>query len=179
MDGNVAMENASENFSKAERLEIWREAMAHLRFLNDEAWKRFQFFVWFDLIVFLVAIAAARNSRLLAVIFCAVGLFLAFAARYILKRNRVYYLQMLMKKTLVEETLGFYREKLFGTEIDLAFPWRLTPETAEEIKKGPEAWVQKSIRGPGTIARWQFVIYEIWIGIYALLFIALVFKRTV
>jgi hypothetical protein len=95
------------------------------------------------------------------------GAALTLTARYILKRHRIYYLQMLAKKSLIEDELGFYRTKLAGSETDLAFPWRVTPEVVVEIKQNAEAWVQKMIRPKGTIALWQFVIYEVLIGLYA------------
>jgi hypothetical protein len=40
-----------------------------------------------------------------------------------------------------------------------------------EIKQNCEAWIQKSIRAKGTIARVQFLIYEVLIGFYALVLI--------
>ena len=97
------------------------------------------------------------------VILAALGI--AFIGRYILKRNRIYYLQMLARKSLLEDELGFYTSKFSSTEIDLAFPWRLAPEVVSEIKKDLDAWVQKSIRPDGSIARWLFIIYETFIGV--------------
>jgi hypothetical protein len=60
--------------------------------------------------------------------------------------------------------------KLAGSETDLAFPWRVAPAVVAEIKQNAEAWVQKMIRPKGTIALWQFVIYEVLIGLYAVVF---------
>ena len=37
-----------------------------------------------------------------------------------------------------------------------------------EIKKNPEVWIQKMVRARGTIALWQFLIYEILIGLYGM-----------
>ncbi len=78
---------------------------------------------------------------------------------------------MLAKKSLIEDELGFYRSKLARSEMDLAFPWRLTPEVVAEIKQDPEAWIQKMVRAKGTIALWQFLIYEVLIGLYAVVFV--------
>jgi hypothetical protein len=176
MDGDVIMEPTESNLSKAEKLEIWREAMTQLRYLNDEAWKRFQFFLWFEFLLSISTIGVARHSRIgfVALFLCAA--FVLVVARYILKRNRTYYLQMLLKKTLLEDELGFYREKFPDTETDLAFPWRLTPEVVAELKKDPDGWIRKSIRGKGTIAQWQFVIYEIWMALYGLSLLVIVLK---
>jgi hypothetical protein len=170
------MDATDAQFSKSEKLEIWREAVTHLRGLNDEAWKRFQFFLWLELLAFVGAVAVARTSRDLFVFLFLFGFFILFVARYILKRNRIYYLQMLLKKTLLEDDLGFYREKFPGSESDLAFPWRVAPEVIVEMKKDPEAWIQKSIRGKGTIARWQFVIYEVWIALHSVILLTAAVK---
>jgi len=150
--------------------EIWRESLTHLRHLSDEVWKRFQLFLWLDLIFFLLAASVWRNSTGACCFLILAALGIAFIGRYILKRNRIYYLQMLARKSLLEDELGFYTTKFSGTEIDLAFPWRLAPEVVSEVKMDLDAWVKKSIRASGTIALWQFVIYEIFIGIYVLAF---------
>jgi hypothetical protein len=71
----------------------------------------------------------------------------------------------------LEDEFGFYQTKLAGTDTDLAFPWRLTPEVVAEIKQNSEAWIQKSIRAKGTIARVQFLIYEVLIGLHAFIFV--------
>lgn len=147
------------------KLEIWRESLAHLRHLSDEVAKRFQFYLWLNLVLFLSAIGSSRYTKVFSLIFLLAALSVAVVARHILKRNRIYYLQMLAKKSLIEDELGFYATKFSGTEIDFAFPWRLAPEVVAEIKKDLEAWVQKSVRADGTIALWQFVIYEMFIGL--------------
>jgi hypothetical protein len=159
----------------ATKLKIWRESLAHLRHLSDEVWKRFQFFLWLDLIFFLLAAGAWRNSIGGSAFLILLALGIVFIGRYILKRNRIYYLQMLARKSLLEDELGLYATKISGTETDLVFPWRLTPEVVSEIKKDFDAWVQKSIRPGGSIARWLFIIYEAFIGIYLLaLFLLLI-----
>jgi len=76
---------------------------------------------------------------------------------------------MLAKKSLLEAEFGFYQTKFAGKEVDLSFPWRLSPEVVAEIKQGFDAWVQKSVRARGTIARVQFCIYETLIGLYCLI----------
>ena len=158
------------------KLEIWRESLAQLRYLGDEVWKRFQLFLWLDLILFLLAASAWRRSVGGSFCLVVVALVIACIGRYILQRNRIYYLQMLARKSLLEEELGFYDKKFAGTEVDLAFPWRLAPQVVLEIKKDLDAWVQKSIRASGTIALWQFVIYEIFIAIYVLALFSLLVR---
>jgi hypothetical protein len=153
--------------------EHWREAMAQLRHLSDDVWKGLKLFLSVNalIVVGIVGLLAFCGSRFgLAVLLgllSALGAALTLTARYILKRHRIYYLQMLAKKSLIEDELGFYRTKLAGSEADLAFPWRVTPEVVGEIKQNPEAWIQKLVRANGTIALWQFLIYEVLIGFYA------------
>ncbi len=158
------------------KLEIWRESLTHLRHLSDEVWKRFQLFLWLDLIFFLLAASVWRNSLGGCCFLILAALGIAFVGRYILKRNRIYYLQMLAKKSLLEDELGFYTAKFSSSEVDLAFPWRLAPDVVSEIRTDLDAWVQKSIRPDGSIARWLFVIYEGFIGIYIIALVLLLIR---
>ena len=154
---------------EAQRLELWREAMAQLRYLNNEVWVRFQFFVWFELVLLLLGGgSAARRSAAGSILFFLAGLLVGLVARWVLKRNRIYYLQMLGKKSMLEEELGLYGQKFEGTETDYALPWRLTPEVIRRIKGDFEGWVNSSIRSKGTIARPLFIILEVLIVLFAL-----------
>jgi hypothetical protein len=160
-------------------VQIWREAMVHLRHLSDEVWRGFTLFLALNAIIVALMVAVVlsrltgRDARLLLDLLAVAGIALTLVARYILKRNRVYYLQMLLKKSLLEAEFGFYEVKFGGTETDLAFPWRLTPEVVAELKQTPTEWVTRQIRGKGTIARLLFLIYEAWIGVYLLVLLAL------
>ena len=156
-------------------VQIWREALEHLRHLSDEVWRVFKCFMLINgsvlALATAIAIAGADSSAgqaILTVLFL-LGIGVTVIGRYLLKRNRVYYLEMLLKKTLVEYEFGFYDAKFSGTNTDLAFPWRLKPEAIGELKQNPEEWVKRQVRGPGTIARWLFVILETVIGIYLVL----------
>ena len=173
------------NFNSGEALKhlddsgvaVWREAMAHLRHLSDDVWNGLKLFLILNgfIIISISAFAwlapANKTMALLLAALALVGGLLTITARYILKRHRIYYLQMLAKKSLLEAELGFYQTKFSGSETDLAFPWRLTPEVVVEIKQNFESWIQKSIRAKGTIARAQFLIYETLIGLYCLIFL--------
>ncbi len=168
----------AETFTNKDKIQIWREAMTQLRHLSDDVWNGLKLFLSLNglILVSVVLVCSFRYSsrRTAAVIlFLSVtGIILTLVARYILKRHRIYYLQMLAKKSLMETELGFYETKLCGSETDLAFPWRLTPQVVAEIKTNSEAWVQKSIRAPGTIARFQFLIYDTLIGLHCVLLLA-------
>lgn len=161
------------------RADLWHEAMAHLRYLNDELWKRFQFFLWLDVALLFAMFVINRHSWLIVFILAIGGLLLTLVARYVLRRNRIYYLQMLLKKTLLEDGLTFYESTFENTETDLAFPWRVAPEKLPQMKERPDEWVRENIRPSGSIARWLFVVYEVFLGIFAaaiLLLLALAFR---
>ncbi len=169
-DLNLWAENLRPN-----QVQIWREALEHLRHLSDEVWKVFKCFLFIN--GFLLALVTAfamigadePAGQIILGVLALLGIAATITGRYLLKRNRVYYLEMLLKKTLLEDEFGFYSVKFSGTNSDAAFPWRLRPESIEELKQKPEDWVRRQIRGPGTIARWLFVTLEALIGIYVVL----------
>ena len=154
-------------------LEIWREALAHLRHLSDDVWKGFRLFLALNgfvltLLIVRLSVGFGSFTKVTEVAtLCGIGIGVTLAGRYLLLRHRVYYLQMLAKKSLIEMDLGLYATKLKDSETDLAFPWRLTPEVVREIQSDFDAWVKKSIRSKGTIARVQFWFYEALLGVYA------------
>ena len=158
-------------------VQVWREAMAQLRHLSNDVWKGLVVFLGLNafLLTWVVGVLGPsyvnRWRVCVGLLLCALGILLTLAGRWVLMRHRIYYLQMLAKKTLIEHELRFYETKLADTNLDLAFPWRLTPEVVEEIRRNLEAWVQKSIRSGGTIARVQFCIYETVLALYGLAFL--------
>jgi hypothetical protein len=146
--------------------EIWREAIAHLRYLSAEFWKTAALFYALMLAVLLAMFVLARfhpfddGSAVLILVLSIVGIVISAIGRYTLKRVRIYYVQMLAKKSLLEDELGFYLTKFTGSETDLAFPWRITPEAIVEIRKDFDGWVAKSAFGEKTIARYQFWFFN-------------------
>jgi len=160
-----------------DQLQIWREALTHVRHLSDDVWQGFKVFLALNTVLLIITTGLLvfppvnKGIALLLALVSVGGALLTLAARFILKRHRIYYLQMLAKKSLIEDEFGLYQTKIAGTETDLAFPWRLTPEVIGEIKQNCEAWIQKSIRAKGTIARVQFLIYEVLVGVYAFVLI--------
>jgi hypothetical protein len=157
-------------------LELWREAMQQLRHLNDDVWKTFALYLSLNIPLLLVIIALLACAphfiggfvALLTVLIALAGLLLTVAGHYLFKRHRIYYLQMLAKKTLLEMDLGLYESRLANSQMDLAFPWRLTPEVAAEIARDPATWINKSVRSPGTMARIQFWILEAVLATYSI-----------
>ena len=130
-------------------------------------------FVVAAMIVFAAANVEGNWAMIFETVLAALGLGCTVIGRYILRRNRIYYLEMLMKKTLLEDEFGFYEVKFSGTNTDAVFPWRLKPEAILELKQKPEEWVSRQVRGPGTIARWLFVMLEATIVIYSLALVGL------
>src|ERR1043166_1783537 len=170
--------------ASAVSIEHWREGMAHLRHLSDDVWTGLKLFlaantaIWIMLTAIGVFSGSRRVTIVMFILLSLLGAYLTLTARYILKRHRIYYLQMLARKSLIEDELGFYQTKIAGTAMDLAFPWRVTPEVVAEIKRNPEAWVEKNGSGEGTIAQWQFLIYEVLIALYGVtLFFAIIQLR--
>jgi len=172
----VHMSKSAEGLSPL-TIDHWREAMEQLRHLSNDVWRGLRLFLGMNalLLIALIGVVVFCEQRfrlaVLMILISAPGAALTLTARYILKRHRIYYLQMLAKKSLIEDQLGYYQIKLAGSESDLAFPWRVAREVVVEIKKNPEAWIQKMIRAKGTIALWQFVIYEALIGLYGAAFL--------
>jgi hypothetical protein len=155
-------------------LHLWREAMTHLRHLSDDVFKSVVFFVTVNLallggIVYVTFVSGVAKGGSICIAGCLVGIALTVAARFLLRRHRIYYLEMLAKKSLLEMELGFYDRKFAGTEVDFAIPWRLKPEVVRDIAEDFDGWVQRSIRSKGTMVRIYFLFYEALIAIYAIL----------
>ena len=163
---------------------MWREALAQLRHLSDDVWQGLRLFLSLDAVLIGMSAIVFQfghsfpTSRyyLLLVVISLLGIGLTLSGRFILQRHRVYYLQMLARKSLLESDLGFYESTFKDSPADLAFPWRLAPEVVSEIRRDPEAWVRKSMRAPGTIARHQFLIYEVLAGFHLFVLGFAIFK---
>jgi hypothetical protein len=151
-------------------LQLWREAMTQLRHLSDDVFKSVALFMGLNVLLLTMAVVLTlvdlSPCRWLGAFVCVLGSALTLAARFLLKRHRIYYLEMLAKKSLLEMQLGLYERRLAGTDVDSALPWRLKPEVVSEIAKDFDGWVQKSIRSSGTMARIYFWMYEGLIAIY-------------
>ena len=117
-----------------------------------------------------------RGLAWVGIVVAGCGIALTLAARFMLKRHRIYYIETLAKKSLLERELGFYETRLEGTDIDRALPWRLKPEVVEEIAKDFDEWVQRSIRSKGTMVRVYFLMYEAVLAIHALVLAFAVFS---
>ncbi len=147
--------------------------MEHLRHLSDDVFKSVALFLGMNALTLgaVIFLAVMELNGLGGAVVCLLGVFLTLGGRFMLKRHRIYYLEMLAKKSLLEKELGFYDRMLAGSKVDLALPWRLKPEVVAEIAQNCDAWIQKSIRPKGTMARVYFLIYETLLVIYGAAFV--------
>ena len=142
--------------------------MMHLRHLSDDVFKSVALLTGLNLFLLGgVTILLTANHGLCAIVSLS-GIALTLGGRLLLRRHRIYYLEMLAKKSLLEMQLGFYERKFTGTSVDFALPWRLKPEVVTEISKDFDGWVQKSVRSKGTMSRVYFLIYEAVIFLYSM-----------
>src|SRR6266436_6348553 len=93
-------------------LQLWREAMMHLRHLSDDVFKSVALFMTLNCVLLGAMIILAgtqtppsRTNWLWAVA-SGLGIALTLAARFMLRRHRIYYLEMLAKKSLLEMQFG-------------------------------------------------------------------------
>src|SRR5438477_704220 len=116
----MAETSPARSLSEAD-LQLWREAMMHLRHLSDDVFKSVALFMALNCVLLGAMIISARTQMPLsrANWLCAVasglGIALTLAARFMLRRHRIYYLEMLAKKSLIEMQFGFYGRKFTGS----------------------------------------------------------------
>ena len=147
--------------------EIWREAMAQLRRLSDDVWNSLKFFTTINGIIIAAILTKASKlnvtSAIIISILLLIGFLVTLLALKILRKQRRYYLEMLIKKSLIENELGFYQQNISGTS--LSFSWKILPEDINSVKNDPEQWIKKNIRGSGVTSLLVHV-YDALICIY-------------
>lgn len=161
----------------ASALDLWHEAMAQLRQLHGDVWNGVRFFVTVNGIIVAAIFAIFRldwtlRTGVAIVILAGIGLFLTLIATSILEKHRNYYLEMLLRKTLLEEELGFYESHLQG--IDLSFPWKADVKDINEIVADPDKWKAKQRWHHGTISRLLRMTYWLFIVLYVIALIGVV-----
>lgn len=149
------------NTLKREQIDIWRESLAHLRQLHNDVWNGVKFFLTINGILFAAIAALLRDAKevrhTLIIAISIIGVVVTVIAWQILARHREYYLQMLIRKTLIEDALGFSKKLLMG--VDIVFPWSPL-SSPKEICSNPKVWLAAQVRRRGTISRKLFLIYE-------------------
>jgi hypothetical protein len=149
-------------------LSVWREAMAQLRQLHGDVWNGVRFFLTVNGIIVAAIFALYRIeggtvTGVIISVLAGLGLFLTAVADRILAKHRQYYLEMLLRKTLLEKELGFYESNIAG--VDLSFPWKVDAKDLDEIRDS-EKWKTDQSWRPGTISRLLKVTYRVFIAFY-------------
>ncbi|MCK4237289.1 MAG: hypothetical protein KAX38_09240 [Candidatus Krumholzibacteria bacterium] len=93
---------------------LWREAMSQLRQMHGDTWNGVKFFLTISSIILAAIFACFRDGlnhdNALSMGFLAsLGIVLTIIAILILHKHRKDYVEMLLKKTLLELKLGFYK----------------------------------------------------------------------
>lgn len=151
--------------------------MAQLRRLSDDVWNGLRFFLSFNGILIGAALAIFklqpfdRNTAIVLAILSVFGLLITLAARMILNRQRDYYNQMLLRKSLIEDDLGFYQTKVSDT--DLSFPWKVEADDLSAIRNAPSLWLKDQKHRKRSITRLLFIIYEALIVFYLIALVIL------
>jgi hypothetical protein len=160
-------------------VDFWREALSNLRQLHNDIWNGVRFFLTVNGIVIAGFAALLRSpdhdyvQAGMLLLLLATGIFLTIQARSILVRHRGYYLGMLIRKTLIEKQLGFYdfllSEDLEDPRIDLSFPWQVDHQFLSEFSRDIAKWHSEQEKRPGLITTTLFRIYDVTLGLYAVL----------
>src|SRR5258706_9350994 len=101
-------------------LQLWREAMMHLRHLSDDVFKSVALFMALNCVLLGAMIISARTQTPLSranwlwVVASGLGIALTLAARFMLRRHRIYYLDLLATKSLIGIRVVFYDRKFTG-----------------------------------------------------------------
>ena len=147
---------------KREQIDIWRESLSQLRQLHNDVWNGVRFFLTLNGILFasmgVVVKYGRSDSRWAVAVIAVAGVALTVIARAILQNHRAYYLDMLLRKTLIERELGFREMRIEG--VDLVFPWGVPDRALALITFDVEAWRNQQYRRRGTITRKLFIVYE-------------------
>ncbi|MFX0172728.1 MAG: hypothetical protein ACFE9L_12495 [Candidatus Hodarchaeota archaeon] len=161
-------------------LNIWREAMAQLRHINNDIWNSVRFF----LIVNGVVIAAlfsvfkldwtSEQSIIIALI-AGIGGGLTLIAIIILYKHRRHYVEMLFLKTLIEDKLDFYKKFHFPElEANLSFPWKVPFKYLNYLKKFPEIWKSKHKFRRVSVSQFLLIMYWLIFILYAVIIISII-----
>jgi hypothetical protein len=152
-------------------LNLWRESMANLRQLHNDVWNGVRFFTTVNGIL-LAAMAATFKlgqgsifPSSFALMIAVLGTGVTLIAREILHRHRRHYLDMLLRKTLIEHALGFY-------EVDLSFPWSVPANDLPKLRENPKEWIQDRMNHEETITHRLFRVYDCTIAVWLLAIIA-------
>jgi hypothetical protein len=164
-------------------LTLWQEALEQTRQLHNDVWHGVMFFFTLNgvLLAAVFAIAVSQAGFLLraalSLLLAALGLFVTAIGLQVFRKHRRYYVEMLLRKTLIEHELGFYDVLLSGE--DLSFPWKVDRQFLARLLDNPQTWVNDHQFRPGTNSRWLLWIYWGLIALYAGVLVAIVLLALV
>ncbi len=159
-----------------ESLDLWRESLSTLRQLHNDLWNGVRFFTTVNGILLAGVFGLSRTgispwaAGWLTVCLSLIGAFLTVTGHYILTRHREYYVNMLLRKSLIEEELGLYERRLGS--VDMSFPWSVPAEFLHRLRSDPGGWIQEQLSRKGTISGKLFNIYRGTIAVWGLRFLA-------
>lgn len=153
-------------------LNLWRESMMNLRQLHGDIWNGVRFFLTINGIIVAAIITILRFEYTLVtnitiLILSFIGLYLSYTAIYIFNRHRKYYIEMLLRKTLLDKELGFYDINL--NKVNLSFPWSVEYCEIDEMIKDPKKWIDNQIIRKRSISRKLCLVYYLFVAIYIVL----------
>lgn len=140
-------ENKSEKFkewvaenNRADAINIWREIMLELRNRGNDTWKSARYFLTLNGVIIAVIIKLLQdNNDKTALFLIVLGLFFYYFEynRFVIHRG--YFVEVLMRKTLIEDALNFYNLELHS-QVNLASEWQVSNEELGSLKKNPVQW---------------------------------------
>lgn len=165
---------------KSDEINLYRIFVEQTRQLHSDVWNGVRFFLTINAII-IAAMAALYASITdtgevlwLEMALAVIGILFTLVGMFILSRHRDYYLDGLMRKTLLEYTLGLYEQVI--AEIDLVLPWSVPKKYVEqELLRDPKAWKKKHKWRPGTISRKLRFAYMLFLAIYVIAFAVVLF----
>ena len=155
---------------------IWKEAQAQLRQIHSDVWNGVRFFLTINAIILASFFSVLKDylstpsiwSTFMVFTLLIIGVLVTIAARQILLKHRKSYLEMLIRKTLIEEDIGFGRMIIFSTH--LRFPWFIDDENELNfIRRDPKEWIRKQTREKSTVTSRLFIVYEVLMFFYGIL----------
>lgn len=163
------------------KFNMWREAMAQTRQLHNDVWKGVRFFLTVNgvLIAAIFTMAKLEAKRCLTCILLSIlafiGIVFVIIALKILKKQRRNYTEMLLRKTLIENELGFYNCNVPNSGQSFTFPWKVDRQYVSNLMENPENWLNKHQCRKNTISRLIFQIYYGLIVLYGIIFLLAIF----
>lgn len=149
--GRQAIRDWARGWGKAEDnlCLVWREALVQLRQLHGDVWNGTKFFLTLNGILMAGLVAFLRESDhslesvAIPAILCSIGLVFVGFGIYVFLRHRQYYLDMMIRKTLIEEAMGLYDCGI--DSIDLTFPWNVEKRFLEQLHRDPQTWARHRV----------------------------------